>query len=82
MEELAVFVFVAIILAMLALTFVVWLRQDTEARHDAMCGEMRRMENRMNDRFALLEERLAAVEHDRAKSEGLREAIAGRAATQ
>ncbi len=70
-EELAVFVFVAIILAMLALTFVVWLRQD-----------MHQMEDRLNERFERLEGRLAAAERGRVKSESLREAVAVRAAAE
>ena len=57
-EELAGLVVLALILNILALTLVVWLRQD-----------MHQMEERLNERFARLEQRLAAAEHDRAKSD-------------
>ena len=55
MEELAGFVVLALIFTLLALTLVVWLRQD-----------MYRMEDRMNERLERLEGRLAAVERVRA----------------
>ena len=54
------------ILTVLALTLVFWLRQD-----------MHQMEERLNERFARLERRLAAAERDRAKSD-----IAVRAAAE
>ncbi len=66
-------------LAVLAIGLFAWLRQDAKALRE----DMRRLEDRVTDRFDRLEARLAAVEHGQAKLEGLleglREAIAGRA---
>ena len=66
-------------LAVLAIGLFAWLRQDAKASRE----DMRRLEDRVTDRFDRLEARLAAMEHGQAKLEGLleglREAIAGRA---
>ena len=80
-------------LGALVLGLFAWLRLDIKSLGDNLRAEMGRLEDRVNARFDAvdarfdrLEGRLAAVEHGQAKLEGLleglREAIAGRAAAE
>lgn len=58
---------------------LVWLRDDIWQMENRTNERFADLEKRINARFARLEARVAAMEYGRAKLEGPRKAIAGRA---